>query len=384
MLAIDQKYASLREKFILSEEEKKVLSAEELNAREDALTELEDQKAREKQELKIQRDAEFKEELDAIKEENSVLEEEAKLELEIEKATTEEERQLAVIDKAEYVANVLLEIEKKKLLKEYKLKNATAEQISALETKFALKKAAATKTFEKQREKANKEGTEREKATIKERRQAYADLFGNIAQLLGENTAAGKAAAIAQATINTYQGITEVWRAKSVLPEPFGTAAKVVSTATVLASGLKSVGVIKGTNTGFYEGGPTGNKAIYNDQYGAVTGVVHEDEWVAPKWMNESPQYAPTIQWLEKARKKEIGQFYEGGPTSESSTTETFSEIQEADPNATNYALMELIQKLSSKLDEGIKAYSVRDYEDFINRKEIDAEHEEILQNTRT
>ena len=86
LLAIDQKYASLKEKFVLSEEEKKALSATELAAREDALTELEDQKAREKQELKIQRDAEFKEELDAIKEENRTLEEEAKLELEIENA----------------------------------------------------------------------------------------------------------------------------------------------------------------------------------------------------------------------------------------------------------------------------------------------------------
>ncbi|AOR28899.1 hypothetical protein FORMB_18690 [Formosa sp. Hel1_33_131] len=385
LLAIDQKYARLKEKFILSEEEKKALSVTELAAREDALTELDDQKAREKQELKIQRDAEFKEELDAIKAENKLLEDEAKLELEIEKATTEEERQLAVIDKAQYVANVLLEIEKNKLLKEYKLKNATASQIAALETQFALKKAAATKVFDKQREKANKDGAEQEKATINERRQAYADLFGNIAQLLGENTAAGKAAAIAQATINTYQGVTEVWRAKSILPEPFGTAAKVVSTGVVLASGLKSVGVIKGTGTGFYDGGPTGDKAIYKDEFGAVTGVVHENEWVAPEWMNKSPRYAPTINWLEKERKKEMGQFFDGGNTSEPSSIETATETdtETADPNAMNFALMQMLEKFSAKLDEGIKAYTVRDYDDFIERKEIDQEHNEIFENTR-
>ena len=69
--------------------------------------------------------------------------------------------------------------------------------------------------------------------------------FGDIANILGKNSAAGKAAAIAQATINTYQGVSEVWGNKSVLPEPFATIQKIVSTATVLASGLKTVKQIK-------------------------------------------------------------------------------------------------------------------------------------------
>lgn len=73
--------------------------------------------------------------------------------------------------------------------------------------------------------------------------------FGQIAELLGEQTAAGKAAAVAQATINTYQGITEVWRSPSVLPEPFATIQKLVSTGTVLASGLGAVRKIASTST---------------------------------------------------------------------------------------------------------------------------------------
>lgn len=76
---------------------------------------------------------------------------------------------------------------------------------------------------------------------------SVADLFGGISQLLGENSKAGKAAAVAQATINTYQGVTEVWSAESVLPEPFGTIQKLASTATVLASGLGAVKNIKKT-----------------------------------------------------------------------------------------------------------------------------------------
>ena len=61
---------------------------------------------------------------------------------------------------------------------------------------------------------------------------ATATMFGGVSKLLGEHTQAGKTAGIAQATINTYQGVTEVWKAPSVLPEPFNTASKVLATAT--------------------------------------------------------------------------------------------------------------------------------------------------------
>lgn len=71
--------------------------------------------------------------------------------------------------------------------------------------------------------------------------------FGQVAEILGENSAVGKAAGIAQATINTYQGISEVWKTPSTLPEPFATGARIASTATVLASGLKAVTSIKKT-----------------------------------------------------------------------------------------------------------------------------------------
>lgn len=79
------------------------------------------------------------------------------------------------------------------------------------------------------------------------KRDSAAQTLGDIAGLLGEETAAGKAAAIAQAIINTYSGVAAVWGAQSVLPEPFGTAAKVVSTAVVLAGGLQTVNKITST-----------------------------------------------------------------------------------------------------------------------------------------
>lgn len=97
---------------------------------------------------------------------------------------------------------------------------------------------AQKKLIESQAAAAQQEIT---KAETDARHEAYSEMFGGIAKLLGEHTAAGKAAAIAQATINTYNGVTEVWDSESVLPEPFATAAKVVNTGVVLASGLGAV-----------------------------------------------------------------------------------------------------------------------------------------------
>ena len=91
-----------------------------------------------------------------------------------------------------------------------------------------------------EKESAKKINQIQEAKEVAQRKQA-ADTFGNIAQLLGEHTAAGKASGIAQATINTYQGVTEVWKAPSVLPEPFNTITKVAATGVTLASGLATV-----------------------------------------------------------------------------------------------------------------------------------------------
>ncbi len=73
--------------------------------------------------------------------------------------------------------------------------------------------------------------------------------LGGVAKLVGENTAMGKAAGIAQATINTYQGVTEVWKAPSILPATLDVASKVVGSAVVLASGLQAVQNITAVKT---------------------------------------------------------------------------------------------------------------------------------------
>jgi hypothetical protein len=86
--------------------------------------------------------------------------------------------------------------------------------------------------------------------------QAVGQTLGALTDIVGRETAAGKAIGIAQATINTFLGITEVWKSKAVLPEPFNTASKIAATITTAASGFAAVrGIVRTQVPGASSGG---------------------------------------------------------------------------------------------------------------------------------
>ncbi|SOC79828.1 hypothetical protein SAMN06296241_1365 [Salinimicrobium sediminis] len=150
----------------------------------------------------------------------------------------EKERKLAdlenqmAVDQENFDARMELEKQRLDMMRQQEL--AEAEKTGASKALINQKYAEIEKQINYE-----KESTKRKQSS---------ETFGQVAKLLGEQTVAGKAAALAQAAINTYQGVTEVWRAPSVLPEPFGTIQKVVSTGTVLASGLGAVQKITSIN----------------------------------------------------------------------------------------------------------------------------------------
>lgn len=82
--------------------------------------------------------------------------------------------------------------------------------------------------------------TEHKKAQIQE----TAGLLSQLADIVGRQTVAGKALAIATALINTYQGASEALKQKSTLPSPFDVVAKIVNVAAVIATGIKTVKAI--------------------------------------------------------------------------------------------------------------------------------------------
>ena len=102
------------------------------------------------------------------------------------------------------------------------------------------------------KQEAREEDLANEKILHEQKIQMAGRTAGMLANILGEQTAAGKAAAIAQATINTYQGITNVWaeKAESGLVG-VGLAQRLATTAIVAAQGFAAVKSIVGTPNPF-------------------------------------------------------------------------------------------------------------------------------------
>lgn len=106
---------------------------------------------------------------------------------------------------------------------------------------------AARTEFEKQNADARIKIAQDEAAQKVASTKAIGDAMGQLSEIIGKETAVGKGLAVAQATINTWLGATEVLRAKTTLPEPIGTISKIANVAAIVASGIKSVKSILST-----------------------------------------------------------------------------------------------------------------------------------------
>lgn len=176
---------------------------------------------------------EFQDAIDLVKENQRIKNEEAQL------ARDEAQKEKEAID-----------LENKRIAEDEKFNNDFERQLAQEDIRYQQELKAAEKTgadtdliTQKHADIQQKIEEAKENAKL----QAASDTFGNITQLLGEATTAGKAAAVAQSLVNTYMGVTATLSAQSVLPEPFGTAAKVVSAGVILATGLANVKKITST-----------------------------------------------------------------------------------------------------------------------------------------
>jgi hypothetical protein len=150
------------------------------------------------------------------------------------------------------------EAEKKQITEDEKEKVTLSNQQKLL---------AGLSTFNLQVSQANIQAVDLKKKLDEEEWQSTKtkyDIISNAAatfsDILGKQTVAGKALGIASALINTYVGATEVLRAKTIIPEPFGTIQKVVSVASILATGFKSIKAI--TSVQVPGGGGGGGAAV--------------------------------------------------------------------------------------------------------------------------
>jgi hypothetical protein len=182
----------------------------------------------------------------AVNEENKKREEEAKKKAEDDKKKAQEDEQLRV--EMEMRAR---EDKAARLVAEYEYDNALKAQSFEAE----LKLFDQTRELERQNLVASKASADAlvafDKATAAQRIQIeraqqetklaiISDALGTIADAVGRESAAGKALAIAQATINTYMGAS---KALATYPPPWGA----IAAGTVIAAGLLQVKKIVST-----------------------------------------------------------------------------------------------------------------------------------------
>jgi chromosome segregation ATPase len=206
-----------------------------------AINEINKKAAKDQQEILLEQ---RKKQLDAINEqaktiqENSekLAEEKLKKDIELKKKADEILKQID----AELAPE---ETPLQKLQREYEerlkiLTDAGASTL-ALDAKYATdsflleQKLAADKKALKDKELAD------EKALQAQKLNTLGVSFGKVSELLGKNSKAGKAFAISQALINTYQGITAELATKTATPFEFGV--KLVNIASVVGIGFKAV-----------------------------------------------------------------------------------------------------------------------------------------------
>ncbi|WP_216689018.1 coiled-coil domain-containing protein [Hymenobacter siberiensis] len=149
---------------------------------------------------------------------------------------------------------------------------------------------------EKKKEDDRIKKAEQDKLAIEKQRTAEADKRAKVQAQMNALTAVASAL---EATYAAYASIRAI--AKAGAEGKFGydnIALILAATAGIVAAGVAVKGAVK-----FAEGGYTGNGNGTPDDTGfKVAGVVHEGEYVLPKWMVTSPKFSSTIAQLESAR----------------------------------------------------------------------------------
>lgn len=123
---------------------------------------------------------------------------------------------------------------------------------------------------------------------------AIAGGLANVATLLGENTELGKVLAVASTLVSTYAAAQQAYASLVAVPI-VGPVLGAAAAGAAVVQGLQRVRAIQSVDTGFAEGGYTGQGGKYEP-----AGLVHKNEYVIPSQL--IAPFAPVIQQIEMAR----------------------------------------------------------------------------------
>lgn len=183
-------------------------------------------------------EAEYNAEINRINEENRVANEE----LRIQREAVDRERQLIdlenqkIAQEENFIAQAEIETQQNEIKRQQEITNAekTGASIADINAKYA--------QLDKQIEEAKNEN----------KLQLASSTFGNLAAIFGEESKAGKAAAIAQTTIDTYQAATAAYKSLAGIPI-VGPALGGVAAAAAVVSGIANVKKITATKQPSYK-----------------------------------------------------------------------------------------------------------------------------------
>lgn len=163
-----------------------------------------------------------------------------------------------------------------------------------------------------------------------------------------------------------------------------GGPAGIVLASLVGALGAVQVGIISSQplpeKQSYATGGYTGNGYGQPDASGyRPAGIVHEGEYVTPKWMLQNPVVADTISWMESIRTGRAKEpsyssngYSEGGLVNYTNSASANMGVSGGNQAETNQQMEPLLQDLKSLISdlkrEGVSAYMVADAE---NGKQI-------------
>lgn len=137
-----------------------------------------------------------------------------------------------------------IEDEQERALAELDIQKRKEEESLAGMSNFTELKIELDKKYANARKKITDADLKNEELTMNEKLNLAKDGFNNLSTVLGKESRAGKAAAIAAATISTYQGATQAFTSLSGIPI-VGPVLGGIAAAAAIVSGFKNIQAIK-------------------------------------------------------------------------------------------------------------------------------------------
>lgn len=233
------------------------------------------------------------------------------------------------------------------------------EQLLAKKEINDLKLAADKDLAEKQLEIAKKKA-DQEKQIQQDTLQATQGFLSVGIELLArneaskkKNAAAIKAFEIARIGANLSSEISGYFKTYSGIPG----GQIIAGVLSGVATGRALIATNKIRKQKFYLGGDTGPGYAYDETGHRAAGIVHDNEYVIPKWMRLDARMAPTIASIESIRRR--GSFMEGGDVNTTPVGVSDVPLNVPGGAATDPALVSVLREVAdaAKTLKNIKAY---------------------------